>query len=132
MTKCETVEYHTWEGIKARCLRPQDKDYPRYGGRGITICEEWINDFDAFYAYVGPRPKGKTLGRINNDKNYEPGNVKWESRKEQASNRRNSVFVIYRGERITASEASRRMKMPKTTFFKKLRRGKFLFPTAKY
>jgi hypothetical protein len=85
--KSEISEYRSWESMKNRCFRKTYHSYQRYGGRGITVCEQWINDFAAFYAYIGPKPsKHHSLDRINNNKNYEPGNVRWASKIEQSRN----------------------------------------------
>lgn len=79
--------YDTWSGIRKRCLTTTSQAYPRYGGRGITVCPEW-DDFLTFVADVGPRPSAlHSLDRIDNDGNYEPGNVRWATAKEQADNR---------------------------------------------
>lgn len=82
-----TREYRSWQAMKARCLKPNDKDFCRYGARGIRICLRWRESFDAFLADMGPRPPGTSLGRIDNDGNYEPGNCRWETPKQQSTNR---------------------------------------------
>jgi hypothetical protein len=91
-------EYAIWGQLKAKCYRKKNHAYKNYGGRGITVCEEWRNDFQAFYGHVGPRPTPKhTIERINNNGNYEPGNVKWATRHEQNRNRRNNVNLTIDG-----------------------------------
>lgn len=82
-------EYRAWCGMKQRCLNTQNARYSDWGGRGITICEEWCNSFEAFLAHIGPKPSSKcSLDRINNDGNYEPGNVRWANGHMQRINRR--------------------------------------------
>lgn len=74
-----------------RCNNPENKDWPHYGGRGIEVCDRWHNAtlfVTDINNWLGPRAAGMTLDRINNDGNYEPGNVKWSTRKEQANNTR--------------------------------------------
>lgn len=77
----------------ARCHNPEHPAYNRYGARGITVCEEWRSlDYMNFYNHIGPKPTEKhTLDRIDNDKGYEPGNVKWSTRKEQSRNLSTSI-----------------------------------------
>ena len=85
-----TGEYRSWRAMKCRTTNPNDPYYKIYGGRGITVCERWINSFAVFLQDMGPKPSPEhTLDRINNDGNYEPGNVRWATRKEQNANKRN-------------------------------------------
>jgi hypothetical protein len=83
-----TVMYKTWCGMKKRCGNPNDRSYPDYGGRGIKVCERW-QMFENFLADMGERPSDEhQLDRIDNDGNYEPGNVRWATRQLQIRNRR--------------------------------------------
>lgn len=104
--------YSTWQNVKQRCLDKSAPHYAEYGARGITICEEWQTDFQAFFDYVSKlehfNEEGYTLDRINNDGNYEPGNVRWATRKEQTRNRRITAMVDYKGETISLADAAER------------------------
>lgn len=83
--------YKCWLHMRGRCLTKTDRKYPDYGGRGITICVRW-DSFENFYADMGDKPDGLTLGRIDNDGNYEPSNCRWETAEDQAWNRRQRSF----------------------------------------
>lgn len=94
-----TPEYMAWGSMKSRCLNPNHDSYADYGGRGITICQEWIDSYEAFLAHIGRRPSVKhSIERIDNSKGYTPGNVKWATAREQSWNRRSSRLITYSGE----------------------------------
>lgn len=87
--KANYAMWQTWRDMVKRCHNPAHQSYRHYGGRGITVCDEWRESFRAFLLYMGPKPTSEhSLDRINNDGNYEPGNVRWATRSEQARNRR--------------------------------------------
>jgi hypothetical protein len=92
----------------ARCSNQNAGNYGEYGGRGIGVCERW-RDFRDFLADMGERPDNASLDRIDNDGNYEPGNCRWASAREQNQNTRKSLWVTINGERISAPDLERRM-----------------------
>ena len=125
---CDTHSYRVWRQIKDRCRNTRNKSYSDYGGRGICICDEWRDDFMSFYKYVSNLPNfeevGYTLDRINNDGNYEPGNLRWSTRKEQANNRRTCRILEAFGEKHTVSEWSDILGISDKTIRSRLHRGK--------
>jgi hypothetical protein len=116
-------EYKVWEGMKARCYNPNNKHYSDYGGRGITVCEEW-QEFAAFYRDMGSRPTSRhTLERNDNDGPYCKSNCKWATRKEQARNKRNNVYYEYKGERKLLGDWCRELNLKFETISTRLRAG---------
>lgn len=90
--------YSIWNSMKQRCCNPKTKAYASYGGRGITVCDRWNNDFSAFREDVGEPPTPQhSLDRIDNDDGYRPGNVRWATRTEQARNRRTNRLIEWHG-----------------------------------
>ncbi len=103
-------EHDAWRHMKQRCFNSNTQKYELWGGRGITVCQKWVDSFEAFFADMGARPSPTySLDRIDNDGNYEPSNCRWATRKEQRKNRRNPKLLL--GEN---SGASRRLPGPRT------------------
>ena len=97
--------YNSYRCMRSRCYRPKDTSYKYYGGRGIKVCDEWLN-IENFEKWVKDNPfsKGMTLDRIDADADYSPSNCRWATKREQANNRRNTVTIEHNGERHTISE----------------------------
>ena len=96
--------YHVWRSMKDRCYNSNYPQFKDYGGRGIKVCDQWVHNFRQFAEDMGPRPKGFTIDRIDNDGDYEPNNCRWADRKTQQRNRRYSVFVTIDGAQHRAIE----------------------------
>jgi hypothetical protein len=102
-------EYTVWRRMRQRCLDPNCKSFPDYGGRGITICPEW-DSFEQFFADMGSRPSPKhEIERSDNNGQYMPSNCRWATRSEQGANKRNNIMVDVGGERVHLAEACRRL-----------------------
>lgn len=111
-----TPEYNAWLNIKSRCSKKSAKSYANYGGRGIRVHPSWINDFAAFLSHIGPRPSAShSIDRIDNDGDYEPGNVRWATRKEQTRNKRNNYRVTWRGETRTLTDWAQAVGISRST-----------------
>jgi hypothetical protein len=119
----QSSEYRTWTHIKSRCFNPRVPAYPRYGGRGITMHPEWVDSFEKFFEYIGPRPSPMhTLDRLENDGHYEPGNVGWRTYRQQNNNRSDTIFLTIDSEKICLEFACERYGVNKgrvkTVFYK--------------
>jgi hypothetical protein len=102
-----TRAYRIWIHIKTRCLNPNIPGWHLYGGRGITVCPEWVASFEAFHSHMGDPPTGvHSIDRIENDLGYFPGNCRWATPKQQGRNQRTNVLVEFYGRQVCLSEAA--------------------------
>lgn len=108
-----TKLYYVWNAARSRCFNPKDKGYKNYGGRGVTMCDEWANDFGSFqqWAYQNgyEEDKGLTIDRIDNNGNYCPENCRWVDQMTQCNNMRRNVYVTYMGKRQTLAQWAREL-----------------------
>ena len=119
-----TPEYRAWQMMRLRCTNPKNAAWPNYGGRGITVCDRWLNSVAAFVADMGLKPSPHhELDRIDNDRGYEPSNCRWATRSENDRNRRSTVWVDYQGERVRLIELLERHGIPGDTYAKRIGLG---------
>lgn len=118
-----TPTHRAWTKMKSRCLNPSDKSYKYYGGRGITVCQRWL-DYNAFLADMGPKPtSGHSLDRINVNGSYEPGNCRWASKTQQARNMRKTVYLSVDGQTIPLADLAETLGIRLETLRSRLLRG---------
>jgi hypothetical protein len=122
--KTGTAIYRTWVNMKARCNIKSSSRYSCYGARGITVCEEWNNSFEAFYNYVSQLPhfneEGYTLDRINVNSNYEPDNIRWATKKDQMNNYRRNHLITYNGKTQTLGQWADELNINRGTLLSRL------------
>ena len=106
---CGTREYSAWQNMKRRCEDPTNVRFHRYGGRGIKVCDRWLNSFENFYADMGPCPAGMTIDRIENDGDYEPDNCQWETVQKQSQKTCRIRLLTFNGETHSLAEWARRI-----------------------
>ncbi len=112
--------YKVWSGMIARCHIKSATGYKNYGVRGISVCQRW-REFESFLADMGDSPsRFHTIERIDNNGNYEPGNCRWATRKEQCVNKRNNRFIEFQGESMTVTDWSRRLGISLSTLIEAL------------
>lgn len=117
-----TPTYYSWANMKRRCNDPHNAKYPKYGGRGITVCERW-NDFSEFLSDMGEKPTGLTLHRINNDGSYEPNNCTWADVRTQSLNKSTNRILEFKGLVATTKEWSERLGLSHVALRMRLHRG---------
>lgn len=121
---CDSPEWTSWQAMIQRCRNPKNPKFPRYGGRGITVCERWAESFEAFYEDMGLRPDGTTLDRYpDNNGNYEPGNCRWATPSQQARNRRTSRLLEHDGHTRSLAEWSEIKGLEQDLVWNRLRSG---------
>lgn len=115
----------TWNHMRDRCCNPKHAQYKYYGGRGITVCDEWRKDFLSFYnwAMANGYGEGLTIDRIDNDGNYEPNNCRWATRKEQMNNTSRNIIVFYNAEEMTLQRLCELSGIPYSTLYKRYYKG---------
>ncbi len=118
----ETPIYRVWTDMKQRCLNPNRPKYKNYGGRGIKVCDRWLN-FENFYKDMGEKPKNKSLDRIENNGDYTPENCKWSTQKQQCNNRQDNVVLSYKGDIFSVAEWGEKLKMNSKKLYKRIYRG---------
>ncbi len=116
-----TRTYMTWQNMFQRCNNPLNPNFPDYGGRGITICERW-QIFENFLADMGIRPPKLSIDRINNNGNYEPGNCKWSTQREQVLNTRRSHWITFENQTLRFSEWAKILGISKISLYRRLNR----------
>ena len=114
--------YSVWLCMRDRCRNPNNRQWDDYGGRGISICARW-DSYAAFESDMWPRPKGRSIDRIDNDGGYSPDNCRWARRKEQQRNQRRAVYVEIEGRRYRAIELAEASGMKTDTIVKRARQG---------
>lgn len=120
----KSAEYGIWCNMKQRCNNPLNTRYKDYGGRGVQVCQEWRNSFEAFYAAMGPRPsKAHTVDRIDNDGNYEPGNCRWATKVEQSENQRCSILITIDGKTMGLARWASELGLSKSTVRHRIKHG---------
>ena len=117
--------YKLWLNMKDRCRNPRNPYFHNYGGRGVTVCEEWMRSFPAFRQAVGDRPSPiHTLDRVDNDGHYEPTNVRWVTKREQANNQRKNRNLTHNGKTQTLAQWAREIGLvPSTLHYRIFKAG---------
>lgn len=116
--------YITWLNMRDRCNNPNNDAYNNYGGRGISVCDEW-NDFSNFLADMGERPKGVSIDRINVDLGYFKENCRWATSIEQNNNKRDIHKVCYMGETLTITQLAKRIGAKRKRLYYQLKKHDF-------
>jgi hypothetical protein len=115
-------EYYAWRSMRQRCTNKQSAAWKNYGARGITVCDTWLESYDAFYTDMGPCPEGHTLERLDNSMGYAPDNCAWVDWTAQINNRRNTKVLVANGKAQPLSVWARELGLKPSTIHKRLER----------
>lgn len=116
-----SLTWRSWIKMRERCLNPKAINFARYGGRGVTVCAKWRDSFEAFLADMGERPgRSYSIERIDGNRGYQPGNCRWATPIEQATNRRSARLFTHDGLTLTVAEWSRRTGLPDETLRRRI------------
>lgn len=122
----KTVEYTTWRSMKERCYNPKHKSYKDYGGRGITICNKWLNSFENFFEDMGLRPsKNHSIDRKDNSLGYFKENCYWATKKEQSNNQRSNLLINYNNKTQTLMEWCKELDLYYNTIWQRIFKSKW-------
>lgn len=117
-----TQVHRAWVRIRQRCANPKHQNWADYGGRGILVCDRWLNSFQAFLEDMGHPPPGATIDRIDNNGPYAPENCRWATRKEQCRNLRSNVLLTFRGDTKTLAEWAEVLEMNSATISSRIKK----------
>lgn len=115
-----TRTYFSWRSMRSRCVSENHPAWKNYGGRGISVCDKWLNDYDAFFEDMGERPDGKTLERLDVNKGYCPENCVWATHREQGRNKRTNRFLTHNGKTMCLSEWADFLGIGNDTLFRRI------------
>ena len=121
-----TKIHNIWSNMKQRCSNPKIPQYRNWGGRGISVCDRWLDSFDNFYKDMGDCPKGTSIDRIDNDGNYCPENCRWATWNEQVNNRSTNINIKFKGKVQSVAMWAKELGIFRQTILKRLHGG---YPT---
>ena len=125
-----TKTYYAWRSMRSRCTNQSNTSYKNYGGRGIKVCDRWVNDYDAFFADMGEAPEGMSIDRIDVNGDYTPENCRWADIETQLSNRRNNVIIEHNGMSMTQNQWARHIGVHPDTLWRRINVYKMPIPKA--
>lgn len=122
---CNTRLYHIWNAMKQRCENPKAINYKYYGAKGVSVCQEWRNNFRSFYSWAMAHgyENDLTLDRVDGSGNYEPSNCRWATAKEQQNNTSYTRLYTYNGETLSIMQWAEKTGIPSNMLYKRIKRG---------